>query len=175
MGGENEKSKNEGGWGGGVNMRTEPDKRWVSAVTKQGHGVGNVFTWKRTREERHTHTQTDFQSSQMLPPLSNFVSKLYWRYGKAAFLLNRRCIQEWKGDDWKEIGRRDWRKGGYKKEGRCKSWDRTGEDRGELTTLQVVRVESIKEWRSGEESREGRKRTWKYREVEVQGGSRSSS
>lgn len=40
-----------GGGGGGAGMRTECDKRRVSAVTKQGHGVGNVFT-RREQERR---------------------------------------------------------------------------------------------------------------------------
>lgn len=44
------------GVGGGTG--TEHDKRWVSAVTKQGHSAGNVFTWKGTREEgRVSHSR----------------------------------------------------------------------------------------------------------------------
>lgn len=35
----------------GADMRMTCNKRWASAATKQGQGLGNVSTWKRTREE----------------------------------------------------------------------------------------------------------------------------
>lgn len=81
-----ERENKAGGWGG-ADMRTELDKRLVSATTKQGQGVGNVFTWKRTREEgrlrcTYTHWRSIYSGALCLTQTlevwqSCFVS---WRY-----------------------------------------------------------------------------------------------